>query len=91
MGKTKSIKDAMKSAKVSKQPQKTAALNEVDVKVSISIRLDLDVLNWLKEEGENQGIPYQTLANSILKKASKDTSLEERLAKIEKALSLKHG
>lgn len=91
MKKHKSIKDALKAAKQTKRPQKVLPQEDVEVKVSISIRLDLDVLNWLKAEGKKQGIPYQTLANSLLKKASSETSLEERLQNIEKALALKHG
>ncbi|WP_413578480.1 BrnA antitoxin family protein [Bdellovibrio sp. HCB290] len=91
MKKHKSLKEAMKTAKQTKHPQKVAALASADVKVSISIRLDLEVLNWLKSEGQKQGIPYQTLANSLLKKASSESSLEERLEKIEKLMALKLG
>ncbi|MBC8550414.1 MAG: BrnA antitoxin family protein [Candidatus Brocadiales bacterium] len=38
-----------------------------DVKISVTARLDSDVVYWLKEESEKKGIPYQTLMNSLLK------------------------
>ena len=36
------------------------------VKVSVTARLDSQVVSWLKKESERKGIPYQTLMNSIL-------------------------
>jgi predicted DNA binding CopG/RHH family protein len=38
-------------------------------KVSVTARLDMDVLSWLRQEAEKKGMPYQTLLNSILKEA----------------------
>ncbi len=38
-----------------------------DAKVQKTVRLDLDVLSWLMQEGKRRGIPYQTLLNSLLK------------------------
>ena len=40
-----------------------------EVKVTVTSRLDPDVLHWLREESEQKGIPYQTFLNSILKQA----------------------
>lgn len=78
------LKEAMKAAKETGKRTKVSEPTPVaEAKVNISIRLDLDVLNWLKRESKKQGIPYQTFANSILKKASTSQSIEERLAKIE--------
>ncbi len=40
-----------------------------EVKVTVTSRLDPDVVNWLRMESERQGVPYQTIMNSILKQA----------------------
>lgn len=82
------LKQAMKKAKETGLPQKVTEAQKVsEVKVNTSVRLDLEVLQWLKSEGEKQGLPYQTLLNSILVKTMKQGSLEERLAKLEKKIS----
>ncbi|MNJ99827.1 hypothetical protein D3C87_176080 [compost metagenome] len=58
-----------------------------EAKVLKTIRLDLDVVAWLEKEAEEQGMGYQTFLNWFLKKAMHDsTSVEERLAKLEKAV-----
>lgn len=81
------LKEAMKEAKRTGKPQKVTEPTEIsETKVNISIRLDLEVLTWLRNEGKRQGIPYQTLINSLLKKASSNETVEERLSRIEKAL-----
>lgn len=87
MKKHKSLKSAMKAAKETHTPQTVSPEKAIsETKVNISIRLDLEVLNWLKTEAEKSGLPYQTLANSILKKASAEPSLEERIRRIEAAV-----
>lgn len=86
MEKNKTLKEAMKAAKATRKSQQVAAQPITETKVNISIRLDLEVLNWLKDEGKRQGLPYQTLINSILKKTSSNETIEERLSRIEKAL-----
>jgi hypothetical protein len=54
-----------------------------------TLLLDEPVYHWLIEEGKKQGIPYQTLMNSILKRSMSDNaSLEERVRKIEHKLGL---
>ena len=59
-------------------------------KIQKTFRLDESVYHWLIEEGEKQGIPYQTLMNSILKRSMSDNlTLEERIRKIERKLGLK--
>ncbi len=59
-------------------------------KIQKTFRLDESVFLWLIEEGKKQGIPYQTLMNSILKRSmSENSSLEERVRKIELKLGLK--
>jgi len=59
-------------------------------KIQKTFRLDESVYYWLIEEGKKQGIPYQTLMNSILKRSmSENLTLEERVRKIEHKLGLK--
>ncbi len=59
-------------------------------KIQKTFRLDETVYHWLIEEGKKQGIPYQTLMNSILKRSmSENLTLEERVRKIEHKLGLK--
>ena len=71
------LKEAKKKAK---ETGETVHVDEASppstVKVNISIRLDLDLLQWLKDEAKNQGLPYQTLAHSILRRAMLAKSLE---------------
>jgi predicted DNA binding CopG/RHH family protein len=59
-------------------------LNKLTIRKTI--RLDLDVLAWLQEMAESEGIPYQTLLNSTLKKAmkSKEQDLSHLVSRIEK-------
>ncbi len=65
-------------------------LTSKGVKVQKTFRLDESVYLWLIEEGKKQGIPYQTLMNSILKRSmSENLTLEERIRKIEHKLGLK--
>jgi predicted DNA binding CopG/RHH family protein len=59
-------------------------------KIQKTFRLDESVYRWLVEEGKKQGIPYQTLMNSILiRSMSENSSLEDRVRKIEQKLGLK--
>ena len=39
-----------------------------DAKIPTSIRLDGSILAWFKTEAERQGIPYQTLISSVLRR-----------------------
>jgi len=58
-----------------------------DIKVLKTIRLDPDVLEWLEEQAEKQGMGYQTYLNWFLKKTmSSSSSTEERLQKLEEAI-----
>lgn len=57
------------------------------LKVLKTIRLDPDVLFWLEEEAEKEGVGYQTYLNSFLKKAmNQEKSFEERLRKLEQTV-----
>ena len=84
--KHKNIKEAMRAAKKSGQPQVLAAQNIEDIKINIGIRLDSEVLNRLKIEAEKKGLPYQTHINSILKQHMDSPSLLERIEAIEKVM-----
>ena len=79
------ISEAKKLAKKTGKPQMVTELEPItDVKVQISLRLDLDVLSAIKNEGERLAIPYQTLINSILKQhISLREQFENRLAALE--------
>ena len=47
-----------------------------DVKVATNVRLDVNVVAWLREESEKTGIPYQTLLNSKLKRSMMESKNE---------------
>jgi len=38
-----------------------------DLKVAIHVRLDVEVVAWLREEAEKSGLPYQTFLNFRLR------------------------
>lgn len=58
-----------------------------EVKVLKTIRLDADILLWLEENAEKEGIGYQTYLNWFLRKAMNDSpDLEDRLIKLENAV-----
>ena len=42
---------------------------EAKVKISKTVRLDGDLVQWLVSESERTGIPYQTLMNAKLREA----------------------
>lgn len=61
----------VKSVKISKNEMtklKAVARNTLNKTKSISIRVDLKTLLGLKAKAIEEGIPYQTLAGSILHK-----------------------
>jgi len=58
-------------------------------KIQKTFWLDESVFLRLIAEGKEQGIPYQTLMNSILRRSMSDNlTLEERVRKIEHKLGL---
>ncbi len=59
--------------------EKRKPLSRATTKLSITARLDMDIVGWLKEEAEKKGLPYQTLMNSILKEVMQGTLLSEQL------------
>jgi uncharacterized protein (DUF4415 family) len=44
------------------------------LKVAIHVRLDTDVVAWLREESEKAGLPYQTYLNFRLRQAMRPGS-----------------
>lgn len=53
-----------------------------EVKVSVTARLDPQVVAWLRKESDRKGIPYQTLMNSILTEAMSSGSQEAAIRRI---------
>jgi len=55
-----------------------------EVKISVTTRIDPDIVFWLRKESEKKGLPYQTLINSLLKQAMHGGSDDERIRQIVK-------
>lgn len=58
--------------------QKREPLDPSTTKLSITARLDMDTVSWLKKEADKKGLPYQTLMNSLLKEVMHGTLLSEQ-------------
>jgi len=86
------MKEAMREAKLTGKPVRTTESEAIgETKVTINMRVDLEVLKKLKAEAEYKGIPYQTLIHSILTLHTRVLPLEERVEKLEKKLAGKAG
>ena len=58
-----------------------------EIKVSKTIRFDPEVLGWLEEQGEKEGMGYQTYLNWFLRKNMRaEASLLERVERLEDAV-----
>lgn len=73
---------------ISKLKKRTTLKVTKDLKISKTIRLDADVLLWLQEQADEEGLGYQTFLNSFLKKAMKSENdklddIYRRLKKLE--------
>ena len=55
--------------KMKQVPRKHLDPKEAKVKISKTVRLDGDLVQWLVAEAERTGIPYQTLMNAKLREA----------------------
>ena len=53
-----------------------------EIKVSVTARLDPQVVSWLRSESERRGIPYQTLMNSILTESMNSNDQEGMIRRI---------
>lgn len=71
-----------KEFNIKKAKEVGSRFKEVDVKVSVTTRIDPDIISWLRTESKSKGIPYQTLINSLLKQAMHSSSDEERIRRI---------
>lgn len=84
------LKEAMKRARETGKTQKVTeplSPDEVTVKVSVTLRVDGDVLQAIKKEAAAEGLPYQTKINSILTKhVNQKDALELRVETVEQAL-----
>ena len=58
--------------------EKRTPLDPTTTKLSITARLDMDIVSWLKLEAEKKGLPYQTLMNSLLKEVMHGTLISEQ-------------
>ena len=60
------------------------AKKRTDLKVQKSFRLDPAVLLWLEEQGEKQGMGYQTFLNWYLnRQMAEEKTIGERVASLE--------
>lgn len=62
-----------------------------DLKVLKTVRLDADVLLWLQDKADEEGVGYQTFLNSFLKKSmntedDKFSDIYKRLKKLEEKI-----
>jgi uncharacterized protein (DUF4415 family) len=57
---------------LSKLKKRPSAKVSKDLKISKTVRLDADVLLWLQEKADDEGMGYQTFLNSFLKKSMKN-------------------
>ncbi len=81
----------MKNIKVDKAgTRKMRASMEKAKKVKITINLDSDLLEVLRDLADDRGAPYQTLINRMLRQVAmgKKPLDESRLEKIERELAL---
>ena len=64
-------------------PKKLEAKN---MRFRVTMMMDLDVLDSIREEASEKRIGYQTLINEILRKHVHGDELTERLVRLEKAV-----
>jgi uncharacterized protein (DUF4415 family) len=65
--------------------RKTTKVDSKTIKVSKTVRLDPDILLWLQEEAEKEGIGYQTFLNWTLRRSMnfKKSELDNILKRLE--------
>ena len=69
-----------------------APLDPKETKIAMALRIDADVVLWLRKEAERTGIPYQTLLNSKLRETMNQPSLDELVEKkVEEVLARKRA
>ena len=70
-------------SKMKKRKHEPVNPREAKVKVSKTIRLDGDLVQWLVTEADRTGIPYQTLLNAKLREAMNLPDRVRELVKME--------
>ena len=80
------LKQAMALAKATGKKVQVTEPTESEVKVNINMRIDLAVLQSLKKEAEDKGLPYQTLIQTVSKQHVNSPSLLERVESLERIL-----
>ena len=61
-----------------------------ELKVSKTFRLDAEIIEWLEEQGERQGMGYQTFLNWFLHQAMQPgQDIVDRLKRLEDAVFTK--
>ena len=70
-----------------------APLDPKETKIAMTLRIDGDVILWLRKEAERTGIPYQTLLNSKLRESMTLPDLVSQLVekKVEEILARKRA
>ena len=66
--------------------KKKGAVAPKSTKVQKTIRLDVDIFEWLQDEGDGQGIGYQTFLNQFLRDSMVRSHQQENLQEIFKTL-----
>src|SRR4051812_35837413 len=61
-----------------KGAKRGARITADTAKISVTARLDSDVVSWLRQEATRLGLPYQTLMNSLLKQSMNGSALTEQ-------------
>jgi predicted DNA binding CopG/RHH family protein len=84
--------DFEKAVKV-KGPLSAENLKQARAKVLKSVRYDAELLEQVQTLATREGIPYQTLMNSLLKTGLqiRNTDILKRLDRIERKIFKKHG
>ena len=57
----------IKAKKVTVWERKGPRVDATQTKVSVTFRMDMDVLNWARLEAERMGVGYQTFIGMVLK------------------------
>lgn len=71
------MRDNYKLSELKKRDKKPKVDPEA-VKIAISLRIDTQDLSLLRDEAERQGIPYQTLINSLIHRYVNGDLLDKR-------------
>ena len=65
----------IKAKKVTVWERKGPRVDATQTKVSVTFRMDMDVLNWARLESERLGVGYQTFIGMVLKERMNDNKI----------------